>query len=93
MIPVIRVDHSTLLLADLRWKEAAFAQERIHDRRKLGWVSQDVQRSFPHSVVAVPFTYEDGTQLEDCLSLNVDQIYAVTYGAVQALMARVETLA
>lgn len=30
--------------------------------------------------------------IDDCLSFNADQIYAVMYGAVQALMAKVEAL-
>lgn len=78
------------------WKEGVYTEDQVKDRHKLGWIAQDVQKMFSKSVSVKPFTIKlnDGTAqvIEDCLDLNVDQIYAVLYGAVQKLISMVETL-
>jgi hypothetical protein len=61
------------------------------DFSRLGWLAQNVQKTFPKSVTPVPIELPDGT-VEDCLALNTDQIQAAMYGATQALMNKVETL-
>ena len=86
-----------------KWKEAVYTEEQVHDRHKLGWISQDVKAVFPKAVRISEFKYnqvfDDETGelvsediIEDCHDLNADQLYAAMYGAVQMLMAKVETL-
>ena len=86
-----------------KWKDAVYTEEQVHDRHKLGWISQDVKAVFPKAVRISEFKYnqvfdeETGELIsediiEDCHDLNVDQLYAAMYGAVQMLMAKVETL-
>ena len=65
------------------------------DRRVVGWIAQEVEAFFPHAITQ---TAEHG--LSDFRSLQPDQLYKVTYGAVQklaeivdALSARVDALA
>jgi hypothetical protein len=78
------------------WKEGVYTEDQVKDRHKLGWIAQDVQKVFSKSVSVKPFTVKlsDSTEqvIEDCLDLNVDQLYAVMYGAVQKLISMVEIL-
>jgi hypothetical protein len=57
------------------------------DRMRLGWIAQEVQPVFPKAVV----TIQAGSYGE-CLGLNVDQLNAALYGAVQKLIQKVEIL-
>lgn len=85
-----------------KWKDEVYSPEQIADRSKIGWIAQDVQAVFPKAVGQHRFAYnqvkdEDGNivsedVIEDCLSLNADQLYATMYGAIQKLMNTVETL-
>ena len=85
-----------------KWKDEVYSPEQIADRSKIGWIAQDVQAVFPKAVGQHRFVYnqvkdEDGNiisedVIEDCLSLNADQLYATMYGAIQKLMNTVETL-
>jgi len=110
-----------------KWKDEVYTEDQVHDRRKLGWISQDVKAVFPKAVRISEFKYnqvfsetvipavdekldEDGNVvisaeperiekelvsediIEDCHDLNVDQLYAAMYGAIQMLMAKVEAL-
>jgi hypothetical protein len=61
------------------------------DRTRLGWIAQEVQGTFPKSVIPSPQVLND-EEIDDCLGLNVDQIYASMYGAVKKLIEKVETL-
>jgi hypothetical protein len=54
---------------------------------RLGWIAQEVQPVFPKAVTAAN---KEG--FGDCLSLNVDQLNASLYGAVQKLIQKVEIL-
>ena len=78
------------------WKDTVYTKEQVRDRSKLGWIAQDVQTVFPKAVSSRPFFYptEDPTSdiLEDCLDLNVDQMYAVMYGALQKVISDCEAL-
>jgi hypothetical protein len=111
-----------------KWRDEIYTVEQVTDRRKLGWIAQDVETIFPKAVGTHEFKYNqvfeetiipaveeeldaDGNVItpaqperteqgdlisedviEDCRNLNSDQIYAAMYGAVQKLMAKVETL-
>jgi len=65
-----------------------------YDKSKLGWIAQDVKPIFPKGVRERSITFnansDNPTTINDCLTLNVDQIYAALYGAVQQLMTVVE---
>jgi hypothetical protein len=84
------------------WKNEFYSDEQIKDRSKIGWIAQDVKSVFPKAVGIHKFIYnevknEEGEvisqeAIDDCLSLNSDQIYATLYGAVQKLMNTVENL-
>jgi hypothetical protein len=62
------------------------------DRTKVGWIAQDVQQIFPKAVYINDHTFNttglsaNDVLIEDCLSLDVDQIYASMYGAIQKLI-------
>lgn len=85
-----------------RWKDEIYSTEQVPDRSKIGWIAQDVKNIFPKAVSEQKFVYnqirdEDGIvvsedAIEDCLSLNSDQIYAALFGAVQKLIKKVEDL-
>jgi hypothetical protein len=111
-----------------KWRDEIYTAEQVTDRRKLGWIAQDVEAIFPKAVGTHEFKYNqvfeetiipaveqeldaDGNVItpaqperteqgdlisedviEDCRDLNSDQIYAAMYGAVQKLIAKVETL-
>jgi hypothetical protein len=115
-------------LKRFKWKDKVYTEEQVHDRRKLGWIAQDVETVFPKAVHQHKFKYNqvfkevvipavpaeldaDGSVItkeqperiekgeliseeviEDCRDLNSDQLYAAMYGAVQKLIAKVETL-
>ena len=115
-------------LKRFKWKDEVYTEEQVRDRRKLGWIAQDVEAVFPKAVGTYEFKYNqvfeetiisaveeeldaDGNVttparperieqgdlisedvIEDCRDLNSDQLYAAMYGAVQKLMAKVETL-
>jgi hypothetical protein len=78
----------------------------VKDRSKLGWIAQDVEQVFPKAVGQQRFVYdqqwsttETGGKtlvsekiLEDCRDLNVDQMYAVMYGAISRLIEEKESL-
>ena len=84
-----------------KWRDDIYTAEQVADRCKLGWIAQDVEAIFPKAVGTHEFKYnqvfEEGELIsedviEDCRDLNADQIYAAMYGAVQKLIAKVETL-
>ena len=115
-------------LKRFKWRDEVYTDEQVRDRRKLGWIAQDVEAVFPKAVGTYEFKYNqvfeetiipaveeeldaDGNVItpaqperiekgelisedviEDCRDLNADQLYAAMYGAVQKLMAKVETL-
>jgi hypothetical protein len=69
------------------WTKDYIDNTSITDNSKLGWIAQDVQSIFPK---AVRTTSMFG--LEDCKTLDADQIYATMYGAIQKLQDIVEQL-
>jgi hypothetical protein len=71
-----------------KWKDEVYSEEEVADRHKLGWIAQDVEAVFPKAIKKI-----DMHGIEDCLSLNADQLYASMYGALQKVISLVETQA
>ena len=74
-------------------KQDIYSDEQVKDRSKLGWIAQDVKIIFPKAVnsstkIFTPKgkTEEDAIEIQDCLDLNSDQIYAAMYGALQKVI-------
>jgi hypothetical protein len=69
------------------WRKDVYTDDQVDDRRKLGWLAQDVERIFPRSV-------QRGAahDIADCRSLNIDQLLAALYGCVQDMQGRLERL-
>jgi hypothetical protein len=118
----------TIPLKRYKWRDDVYSNEQVTDRRKLGWIAQDVETVFPKAVSIHEFKYNQVFEeiiipaveeevdaegniitsaqpectergklisedvIEDCKDLNADQIYAAMYGAIQKLIAKVETL-
>jgi hypothetical protein len=118
----------TIPLKRYTWRDDVYSEEQVTDRRKLGWIAQDVETVFPKAVSIHEFKYNQVFEevvipsveeevdaegniitsaqpertergelisedvIEDCKDLNADQIYAAMYGAIQKLIAKVETL-
>jgi len=97
----------SLPLKRFKWKDSAYDDDMINDRKMLGWIAQDVQSVFPKAVGTHRFTgvpVENGEkdengnicewelEIDDCLDLDGDQISKALYGAVQTLIAKVEAL-
>ena len=40
-----------------KWKDEVYTEEQVHDRHKLGWISQDVKAVFPKAVRISEFRY------------------------------------
>lgn len=79
---------SNLPLKYFKWRDDIPELASIRDRRKLGWIAQDVQAVFPHAITTVAEQYS----LQEVLVMNPDQIYAMMYGAVKQLVHEVEEL-
>jgi hypothetical protein len=44
-------------LKRFKWKDDVYADEQVRDRRKLGWIAQDVEAVFPKAVGTYEFKY------------------------------------
>ena len=75
-------------LKRFKWKYEHFDDEQIYDRRKLGWIAQDVEKVFKKAVRTNP----NHPTVPDCKSLDADQLYACMYGAIQKLQQMVEAM-
>ena len=77
----------TLPLKHYEWCGEYLEQTLTQDTSKLGWIAQDVSSVFPKAVHTISMY-----NIEDCKTLDADQIYAAMYGAVQKLQDIVEQL-
>ena len=68
------------------WKPEAYTNEQVTDRSKLGWIAQDVEALFPKAVATHSFSGVGDFHIDDCRSLNSDQIYAAMYGTIKKLI-------
>ncbi len=69
------------------WKHEIYSDEQVKDRSKLGWIAQDVEPVFPKAVEKI-----NQFGIEDCRTLNTDQIYAAMYGCIQKNQELIESL-
>ncbi len=69
------------------WKYDIYTDDQVKDRSKLGWIAQDVELFFPKAVDKI-----NQFGLEDCRTLNTDQIYAAMYGCIQKNQNLIENL-
>jgi hypothetical protein len=60
----------------------------LKDKNRLGWIAQDVETVFPKAVTE---SVEKQFGLSNCKQLDVDQLYAAMYGAIQCLQQKVES--
>ncbi|MBT9168176.1 MAG: hypothetical protein DDT19_01521 [Syntrophomonadaceae bacterium] len=79
-------------LSFYRWRDDVYSVEQVRDRGMLGWIADDVEKVYPKAVKTVPFELLTKEKIEDCKSVNNDQVYAALYGAVQKLIEKVEAL-
>jgi hypothetical protein len=94
----------SLPLKRYTWKDEIYTKEQVEDRSKLGWIADDVEEVFPKSVRITRKTVKEpeeddegqilkeGVFIEDCKTLNSDQIYAVMYGALQKALNKIDDL-
>ncbi|MBT9168793.1 MAG: hypothetical protein DDT19_02141 [Syntrophomonadaceae bacterium] len=75
-----------------RWRDDVYSVEQVRDRGQLGWIADDVEKVYPKAVKTVSFELLTKEKIEDCKSVNNDQVYAALYGAVQKLIEKVEIL-
>jgi hypothetical protein len=69
------------------WKDEFILEHNVEDHNRLGWIADEVEEYFPK---AIHIGNKNG--IEDLKMLNVDQIYAVMYGAIKKLIHRVDEL-
>ena len=69
------------------WKYEIYSDDQVKDRSKLGWIAQDVEMFFPKAVEKI-----NQFGIEDCRTLNTDQIYAAMYGCIQKNQILIESL-
>jgi hypothetical protein len=75
-------------LKHFKWKYEHFDDEQIYDRRKLGWIAQDVEKVFKKAVRTNP----NHPTVPNCKSLDADQVYACMYGTIQKLQEMCEAM-
>jgi len=76
-----------LKLKRYKYKDNFIENHSIEDKHKLGWIAQEVKTYIPK---AVSITQNEDYNIEDCHSLNTDQIITCMYGAVQKLIEKYE---
>lgn len=75
-------------LKHFKWSYEQFSDGQIYDRRKLGWIAQDVEKVFKKAVRTNPHH----PTIPNCRSLDADQIYACMYGTIQKLQEMCEKM-
>lgn len=76
-----------LKLKRYKWKDTIFEQYQIYDRTKLGWIADEVEEIFPKAI-----SEKNAYNLNNCKTLNIDQIIASVYGFTQKLMINYENI-
>lgn len=69
------------------WNDDVYNSNQVSDRSQLGWIAQDVENIIPKAVER-----KNMHGLDDCRTLNNDQIIANLYGAVQKLIQMDESM-
>lgn len=92
-----------LKLRRYKWKEQFYPDGIQKDRYSVGFIANEVQNFYPKAVGLIEkqqFLIKRGeinepaqfTNLENVLTVDVDQIYKTTYGCVKKLIEKVEFL-
>lgn len=68
-----------------RWKDEIYTNEQVKDRTQLGFIADEVEKYFPKSVGKIK-----AHGLDDCKSLNNDQMLMMLFGTVKRLIKMVE---
>lgn len=68
-----------------KWKDEYIGSNITSDRRKLGWIAQEVEEVIPKSVKK-----KSMFGIEDCRILDSDQIIANMFGAVKLLIKKIK---
>lgn len=69
-------------LKKFKWKDSVYGKREVNHKRQMGWIAQDVEEKIPKAVER-----KNMHGIQDCRTLNNDQIIANMYGAVKRLMA------
>jgi hypothetical protein len=71
-------------------KKDIFTSNQVSDRSRLGWLAQDIKPIFPKAVHVnrLEYTTSDNQKqvIDDALAVDLEQINAITYGAVRKLI-------
>ena len=67
------------------------------DKYRLGYIAQDVEKIFPKNIITKPMSIYDDEEnkteiIEDCLSIDTDQIQMSLYGAFKHMITKIEDL-
>jgi hypothetical protein len=77
-----------LRLVHYKWKDIVFENSDIgSDVHRLGWIAQELATILPKAV-----SISNNHGIEDCRSINTDQLYATLYGCTQKLITDKELL-
>jgi hypothetical protein len=76
-----------LNLKKYKWKNGIFSDKQIKDKTKLGWIANDVEIHFPKAIIT-----KNIYNIEDCKTLNIDQLVATIYGCTQKIINNYENL-
>ena len=76
-----------LELKKYKWKDEYIEEYKLEDQNKLGWIAQDVEQFYPKSV-----STRKVLGIEDCKSLDTDQIITGLYGSIQKLCNKYKDL-
>jgi hypothetical protein len=69
-------------LKKFKWKDSVYGKGEVNHKKQMGWIAQDVEEKIPKAVER-----KNMHGIQDCRTLNNDQIIANMYGAVKKLMA------
>ncbi len=76
-----------LPLKSFRWNNDVLNLPVLNNEFRIGWIAQDVEESIPNSVETV-----SAYGLQDCKTINMDQIVALMYGTIQQLQKKIEEM-
>lgn len=68
-----------------KWKDEYIDSTITSDRKKLGWIAQDVEQVIPKAVKKI-----DMFDIDDCRTLDSDQIIANMFGTVKLLLKKLK---
>ena len=76
-----------LKLKKYNWKYNIFKENQIKDKTKLGWIANEVEEFFPKAI-----TIKNIYDIDNCKTLNIDQLVATIYGCTQKIINNYDNL-